>query len=122
MHKAGHEGRQASEKNYRGMMFIVIFITAANKKEAGKISEGLIKKRLAACVNTLGGIKSLFRWKGKIDEAKEVLLMVKSKKTNFQKIAGFVKSVHSYQVPEIIAIPIIAGNKPYLEWINAAVR
>jgi len=104
------------------MMFIIIFITAADKKEASKIAEGLIKKRLAACVNIAGNIKSLFRWKGKIDKAQEVLLMVKSKKTNFKKICRFVKSVHSYQVPEIIAIPVIAGDKPYLEWINASVR
>ena len=122
MREAGYEDGQISEKDFRRMMFVIIFITASNKKEAGRIAQGLIKKRLAACVNIAGDIKSLFRWKGKIDKAREVLLIVKSKKTNFKKIAGFVRSVHSYQVPEIIAVPIIAGDKPYLEWINAAVR
>ena len=99
-------------------MYIVIFITAANKIEAKKISSLLIKNKLAACVNIIKGVESLFWWKNKVDMGKEVLLVVKSKKEKLDKIIKLVKSVHSYQVPEIIAMPIIGGLKEYLDWIN----
>jgi len=99
-------------------MEIVIFITAANKKEAKKIAQQLVKSKLVACVNIIEGIKSLFRWKGKVDLAKEVLLVVKSRKEKLAKIIKLVKSLHSYEVPEIIALPIVGGYKPYLNWIN----
>jgi len=103
-------------------MYIVIFITAANKKEADKIAEELVKSKLAACVNIVGNIKSVFRWQGKLDRTEEVLLIIKSKKSKFNKISGFVKSMHSYQVPEIISLPVISGNKDYLEWLDANIR
>jgi len=103
-------------------MYIVIFITAANKKEADKIAEELVKSKLAACVNIVGNINSVFRWQGKLNKAEEVLLIIKSKKSKFNKIAGFVKSMHSYQVPEIISLPVISGNKDYLEWLDANIR
>jgi periplasmic divalent cation tolerance protein len=103
-------------------MYIVIFITASNKKEASKIAETLIKKKLAACVNIVGKIDSRFWWQGKVDQAKESLLIVKSKKAKFAKIIRAVKSVHSYDIPEIIALPIVSGYKPYLRWINESVR
>jgi len=102
--------------------YIVIFITVNNKKEAQKISGALIKHKLAACVNIIAKIDSLFFWKSKIDQAKESLLVIKSKKDKFPKIIKLVKSMHSYEVPEIIALPIIAGNKPYLRWIDASLR
>lgn len=103
-------------------MYIVIFVTAANKEEAGKIGNKLIELRLAACVNIINGVKSVFRWEGKPDSAEEVLLVIKSKKSKFAAIAKLVKSLHSYQVPEIIALPIIAGEKKYLEWLNDSLR
>jgi len=103
-------------------MFIIIFITAANKKEARKIARGLLKHKLAACVNIVSGIESLFWWKGKIDQAKECLLLVKTKKTKLPWVIKLVKSLHSYEVPEIIALSIVAGEKKYLNWINASIR
>ncbi len=103
-------------------MYIVIFVTASNKKQAQKIAAGLIKARLAACVNIIDKINSIFFWESKIDQAKEVLLVIKSKKEKMPKIIKLVKSLHSYKVPEIIALPIIAGDKPYLRWIDASVR
>ena len=101
---------------------IVIFITAANKKEAQAIAIALVEKRLVACVNIVDKIDSFFWWKKKIDSAKEVLLIAKSKKSNFQKIIQLVRVKHSYEVPEIIALPIISGYKPYLEWIDDSLR
>lgn len=104
------------------MDYIIVFITTSNKKEAKKLATALIKNRLAACVNIIGGLRSLFKWQGKLDEAQEVLLIVKSKKEKFNKIAKLVKSLHSYEVPEIIAIPIASGFKPYLKWIDDSFR
>ncbi|MDO8488968.1 MAG: divalent-cation tolerance protein CutA [Candidatus Omnitrophota bacterium] len=107
---------------YNKIMYIVILVTASNKKEAQCIATGLISSKLAACVNIVDKVDSLFFWKGKIDKAKELLLIIKSKKEKLPKIIKLIKSLHSYKVPEIIAIPIIAGDKPYLRWIDAALR
>ncbi|MCX5711054.1 MAG: divalent-cation tolerance protein CutA [Candidatus Omnitrophica bacterium] len=99
-------------------MYTVIFITAANKKQARAIAEALISKKLAACVNIIDKVESLFWWKGKIESAREVLLIVKSKSGKLPKIIKTVKANHSYQVPEIISLPIKAGDAAYLRWIN----
>jgi periplasmic divalent cation tolerance protein len=103
-------------------MCIVVLVTARDKKEAQKISAGLVKHKLAACVNIIDKVNSLFFWEGKVDRAKESLLVIKSKKAKLSKIIKLVRSLHSYKVPEIIAIPIIAGDGPYLRWIDAALR
>lgn len=97
---------------------ILIFITCANKREAELISLKLVKNKLAACVNILSKVKSFFWWQGKIDRVDEVLLIIKSNKTKLSKIIRLVTTMHSYQVPEIIALPIIGGYKPYLRWID----
>lgn len=99
-------------------MRVVIFITTANKKEAKIIASALVGKGLAACVNIVDRIESVFLWEGKIDKQKECLLVVKSRKGLMPKLIKLVKSLHSYSVPEIIALPIIAGSKDYLNWIN----
>ncbi len=103
-------------------MYIVVFVTCANKKEAGFIGSALIKKRLAACVNIVDKIKSIFHWRGKIDSSAELLLIIKSKKSKLPRIIKLVKSLHSYEVPEIIAIPIISGDKKYLRWLDESLR
>ena len=103
-------------------MYIVIFITASNKKEAKCIAVGLIKNKLAACVNIIDRVDSFFRWQAKLDNAKESLLIVKSKKQNLARIIKLVKSLHSYDLPEIIALPVIGGYKPYLRWIDDSLR
>lgn len=99
-------------------MHIVVLVTASSKKEADKIAQGLLEEKLAACVNIVEGLESRFWWQGKIDSAKELLLIIKTRKTLFNKLAKKVRSLHSYTVPEIIAIPIISGSKAYLDWIN----
>ena len=99
-------------------MYIVVFITASNKKEAQAIARSLIAHKLAACVNIIDKVASLFWWQGKVDSASEALLIVKSKKEKFRRIVTLVKSLHSYEVPEIIALPILMGEKKYLRWID----
>jgi periplasmic divalent cation tolerance protein len=101
---------------------IVILITCADKKEAGLISRHLVKKKLVACVNIVDRIKSFFWWQKKIDSAREVLLIAKSKKSLLRKVISQVKSLHSYQVPEVIALPIVGGNRDYINWINESIR
>ena len=103
-------------------MHAVIFVTAPDKKQAKQIANKLIKTKLAACVNIIPGVESLFSWKGKIDSAKELLLIIKSEKSKLPRIIKTVKSLHSYEVPEIIALPIVAGNKEYLRWIDECTR
>ena len=103
-------------------MYTVILVTAKNKKEANKISNHLIKKKLVACVNVAGAVESVFHWQGKIEKAKEVLLIIKTKKSLIKKIIKAVKALHSYSVPEVIALPIIDGNADYLKWIRDSVK
>lgn len=103
-------------------MNVVIFITASGKEEADKIARKLVEEKLAACVNIVSNIESVFWWKEKVERANELLLVVKSKEENTPEIIRTVKSLHSYEVPEIIALPIIAGFEPYLNWINESVR
>jgi periplasmic divalent cation tolerance protein len=102
--------------------YCVIFITCANKQEAEKIAGKLVEKNLAACVNIVPGLRSLFWWEAKVDSADELLLVVKTKLSRFRLLEKTVKGLHSYTVPEIIALPIIAGNKAYLEWIDDNIR
>ena len=99
-------------------MYIIIFITASSKKEAERIADSLVDKKLAACVNIVPNIKSIYTWRGKREKASEVLLIAKSKREKFKKIIKQVKSLHSYEVPEIICVPITGGSKSYLDWIK----
>ncbi|MCX5708804.1 MAG: divalent-cation tolerance protein CutA [Candidatus Omnitrophica bacterium] len=103
-------------------MYVVIFITAAQKTEATRIAKALLKSKLAACVNIVDKVESFFWWQGKIDRAKEYLLIAKSVKANLPKVCRLVKSLHSYAVPEIIGVPIAGGSKTYLNWINDSIR
>jgi periplasmic divalent cation tolerance protein len=100
--------------------YIIVLITAKDKNEAERISRGLLEAKLIACANIMGGVRSLYWWQGKIDSSKEVLLVLKTKKALFKKIMSKVKSLHSYQTPEIIALPIINGSQDYLAWIDSS--
>lgn len=97
---------------------IIVLITASNEKEAHNIADSLLKKKKAACVNILPGVNSLFRWEGKIESTQESVLLVKTKASLFCELEEVVKKTHSYEVPEIIALPIIAGSEDYLRWLD----
>ncbi len=99
-------------------MYLVAFITVSKRKEAKRIAAAIIKNKAGACVNIVDNIESLFWWQAKVDRAKELLLIVKTKSSKFPKLVKLVESMHSYTVPEIIALPIVKGNKPYLRWID----
>lgn len=103
-------------------MYIVILITTKDVAQAKAIAKKLVEEKLAACANIVKAVESLFWWEGKIDSSQEALLIVKSKKSCFKRIVKTVRSLHSYTVPEIIALPIVQGNKDYLEWINQSTR
>ncbi|MFA5100742.1 MAG: divalent-cation tolerance protein CutA [Candidatus Omnitrophota bacterium] len=103
-------------------MHIVILITAANKNEARRIAAALVERKLVACVNMIDRVSSLFWWKGKIDKAVEVLMAVKSTRVKLPRIITLVKSMHSYAVPEIIALPVVGGSSDYLDWIDESIR
>lgn len=100
--------------------YILILITCGSKKEAGRIADSLLSERLVACANIISGVESRFRWKGKVEIAKEILVILKTRRENFKAIEKTVKRIHSYEVPEIIAVPVMAGNKEYLEWLDGA--
>jgi len=102
--------------------YIVVLITTKSKEEAEQVGRKLLEAKLVACANILDGVKSLFWWQGKIDEANESLLMVKSRQDLFAELAEVVKKNHSYSVPEIIALPIVDGSSTYLKWIEDSVK
>ncbi|MBN1895011.1 divalent-cation tolerance protein CutA [bacterium] len=100
---------------------IVVLVTAAGTKEAEKIADALVRGKLAACVNILPGVKSVYRWGGKVCTDKEVLLLVKSARILFPRIREAVQALHSYEVPEIIAWPIADGSEKYIHWLKESV-
>ncbi len=97
---------------------IVVMITAGSEEEAVKIAKALIEERLVACANLIGRIRSLYKWKGDVCDDKEVLMICKSQRHLFSRLAERVKSLHSYEVPEIIAMPVAEGWGPYLQWVE----
>jgi len=99
---------------------IVVLITAGSEAEAYRIAELLVKGKKAACVNIVPRVDSLFWWEDKRDSARESLLLVKTKASLFPEIVELVKRTHSYEVPEIIALPVIAGSEDYLKWLDIA--
>jgi periplasmic divalent cation tolerance protein len=103
-------------------LFVVVFITTSTEKEAQKISNNLLKEKLVSCVNIIKGVHSHFWWKDKIESANEFLLIAKTELNFFKNIVKIVKTLHSYEVPETIALPIIDGNKDYLDWIKKSIK
>ena len=104
------------------MKEIVIFITTSTEEEAHRIADLLLNQRKAACINILPRVDSLFWWQGKLEEAKESLLIVKTRASLLPEVIALVKGAHSYQIPEIIALPILGGNEDYLKWIDSEVK
>ncbi|MDP1852957.1 MAG: divalent-cation tolerance protein CutA [Candidatus Omnitrophota bacterium] len=101
-------------------MFIVVLVTARDKTEAELIARHLVERKLCACVNIVAPVNSLFRWDNKLDSSEEAMLIIKTRKALFKKLEEAVKSVHSYEVPEIIALPVVLGSKKYLDWVKTS--
>lgn len=104
------------------MKYLVVFITVSGRSEAKKIAGILVKDKLAACVNLVNVADSVYRWKGKIEHGKEVLLIAKTGASKIGRLVAAVKRAHSYTVPEVIALPIVGGNKDYLDWIDESLK
>ena len=100
---------------------VVVFITSTDE-EAHKIAKALLMQKKAACVNIVPRVSSFFWWQDKLDSAQESLLIIKTKASLLNEIVTLVRQVHSYDVPEIIALPIVGGNQDYLEWIGKEVK
>ena len=101
---------------------IIILITVSSPDEGVKIAQALVAEHLAACVSAIPGVRSFFFWEGKAQDAAEVLLVCKSRRALMDKVIERVKSLHSYTVPEIIALPIVAGSPDYLAWVNDSTK
>jgi periplasmic divalent cation tolerance protein len=94
-----------------------VLVTASDADEAARLARTLVDERLAACVNIVPGLRSLYRWRGRVEDAPEVLLLVKSVRPRLEALVARVRALHSYSVPEVVAIPIVGGAEPYLQWL-----
>jgi periplasmic divalent cation tolerance protein len=101
---------------------IIVMVTTASKEEAETIAQRLLEAKLIACANIIGPVHSRFLWSGKIDRAEEYLVLMKSRKDLFGVLLESVKALHSYEVPEIIALPVIDASKAYLKWLDSCLR
>ena len=104
------------------MPAILILSTAPDLKTARSLAKSLVEKKLAACVSFKEGFVSFYRWKGKLERAREVTLFIKSSKEKFSKIKKHIHRVHPYEVPELIAVPITQGSPEYLSWLNKSLK
>lgn len=102
--------------------YILVYVTVPTQEVGEAIANMLVEKKLAACVNIIPGISSLYHWQGAIEQDDELLLIAKTKYTHFDRLATAVKQAHPYDVPEVIATPIIAGSNEYLAWIDTETR
>lgn len=100
----------------------LVLTTASSLEESKKIARELVERRLAACVNIIPKIESVYRWEGKVEEAQEYLLLIKTTESAFARVRAAVQELHSYEVPECIALPVEEGSLPYLKWIDDSVE
>ncbi|MGA8221197.1 MAG: divalent-cation tolerance protein CutA [Candidatus Acidiferrales bacterium] len=102
---------------------IVVLVTCGSAKEAHRIARSLVEQRLAACVNFPDvAVRSVYRWKGKVESGREFPLVIKSSRKQFARLESAIKKLHSYDVPEIIALPIVSGSREYLAWLGESIR
>ena len=99
-------------------MKLIVYCTCPDSDVARKLASELVSSRLAACVNILPGVESVYLWQGKIEKDREVLLLIKTDNAHFAALSDTITRLHPYEVPEIIAVPVQAGHQPYLEWID----
>jgi periplasmic divalent cation tolerance protein len=98
--------------------FVVVFVTVGSADEGDRVAQALVEERIAACVSRLPGIRSVYRWEDKVEQSAEELLVIKTRKALFPALEKRVRELHSYAVPEIIALPVVAGSEPYLKWFG----
>ena len=99
--------------------FVQVLTTVGNQDEARRIADALIERRLAACVHIVGPVESFYRWQGKIEDANEAVMIVKTRMSLAEKVTAGVKSGHSYETPAVLVLPILGGSQPYIDWILA---
>ena len=105
-------------KKSAGQVFVIL-VTVANQEEAVRIGEGVVNAKLAACVNVIPGIQSIYRWKGKVVKSQEALLILKSTKPRYFELEKMIRAMHTYETPEIIALPVKEGLDRYLGWVRS---
>ena len=106
-----------------GRNYVVVLVTCSSRREALKIARSVVERRLAACVNMLDApMRSIYRWKGKIEQGREILLLMKSSRARLAALQAEVERLHSYEVPEFIALPVVAGSEKYLAWISECIK
>jgi periplasmic divalent cation tolerance protein len=101
---------------------LIVLVTAGARDDAERIAETLVGERLAACVNLVGPIRSVYRWQGEISRDDEILLLIKTTRERYAALEARVRAIHPYDVPEVIALPIAYGSEPYLQWLRDMVR
>ena len=97
--------------------FCIVIVTVGKAEEAEKIASALVEERLAACCSLVPRIRSIYRWKGEVHRDEETLMLIKTRRTGFEALRRRVAALHSYEVPEIVALPVVAGHQPYLDWL-----
>ena len=102
--------------------FVLVIVTTSSKSEADNLVQKLLEEKLIACANVLGPVSSHFHWNGKVERSKEFLVLMKSRLNLFDTVSEQVKALHSYEIPEILALPIVAGSKAYLEWLEKSLH
>jgi len=102
--------------------YIAVFVMTANREEAEKVARRLLDEKLIACANIVGPVSSFFWWAGKVERTEEYLLLAKTRSDLFENLSDEVKALHSYEVPEIIALPIVNGSKAYMEWLESCLK
>jgi periplasmic divalent cation tolerance protein len=102
--------------------YLLVMCTCPTQSEASTIATALLEERLAACVNRIPGVESLYRWKGRVEHDDEVLLLIKTTASNFARLESTVRKLHPAELPEIIGIPITVGSEAYLNWIESSTK
>ncbi len=102
--------------------YLQVLTTAGSEEEAERIAAALVERRLAACVQTVGPIASRYRWQGKVETAREWLCLAKTEAGRYRDLEAAIRELHSYEEPEIVATPIVAGSQGYLDWIGANLK
>lgn len=100
---------------------VVVYVTASSRKEARAIGTAVVEERLAACAALIGLVDSIYRWKGAVQRGREALLMIKTTAGRYPQLEARVRTLHSYEVPEIIALPVVTGSQAYLEWVQESI-